>query len=381
MIHYRDRLSIVKPPRDLIDTHASLSLLVKFMIEDINERLSGIVVSDNSEQVFNTDGGAESLELQQHHNTISSTVEDPGHHSNLSMDRRSSASTGVVSKHDSVLQNNTSSIRTTNSSVTVGRGRGRGVAVNVAYPGAQPTQNTGGFNNFRQGAGYWRNAPRPESTPPPAYNPTQTRMTGMNTTDRLRDELLMQLLRREHGNHDRQETGRSMKAVHNWPFKFKGEKDTTSLNTFLHRVETFARSEGLSDETLLKSVKHLLLDDALDWYGRAVAQNLLVTSEAFKNEIRKEYLPSSYTEILKLEAIFRFQAPNESFAKYYRDISALFRFVQPPMSEHEKYFIVKKNMNADYATIVTAARPRSLEEMVEVCSSYDETRMLLSRQR
>lgn len=180
---------------------------------------------------------------------------------------------------------------------------------------------------------------------------------------------------------ERVDDRRMLKAVHNWPFKFRGEKDMTSLNIFLDRVETFARSEGMSDRTLLSSIKHLLQEDALDWYARALNQHNLHTWTEFKQEIRKEFLPGGYAQILRLEASFRFQGQNEPFAKYYRDIAALFRFVTPPMTEEEKYFIVKKNMTADYAAIVTAARPQTLKEMVEICSSYDETRMLLNRQR
>lgn len=180
---------------------------------------------------------------------------------------------------------------------------------------------------------------------------------------------------------DRAEDRRMTKAIHNWPFKFRGEKDTTSLNIFLDRVETFARSEGVSDGTLLSSIKHLLQEDALDWYSRAMSQRLLYSWDTFKKEIRREYLPTGYAQILRLEASFRYQGQNESFAKYFRDIAALFRFISPPLTEEEQFFIVKKNMNADYAAIVTAARPANLQEMVEVCTSYDETRMLLNRQR
>lgn len=356
MLHYRNRLSIVKPPLDLIDMHASVSMQVKFLIEDISDRLGDPVISDSSAQVLQPADGAGSLEYQLHHNTLLSPEEEQ----NQSRTAAAITQTGAIRRQNNEGLHN-DFIRATSSPIRSGRGRGRGVAINLSQPG--------------------RNSSQPRDTPPPAYHPIGTRMAQDSTTDHLRDELLIQLLQREQHAQDRQETGRGLKAVHNWPFKFKGEKDTTSLNTFLDRVETFARSEGLSDDTLLKSIKHLLLDDALDWYGRAVSQNLLVTWAAFKNEIRKEYLPSSYEQILKLEAIFRFQAPDESFAKYYRDISALFRFVQPPMSEQEKFFIVKKNMNADYATIVTAARPASLQDMVEVCSSYDETRMLLNRQK
>lgn len=395
LYHYRNRLAIVKTPRDLIDTHASLSLLVKYLIEDISVQLGETVITEASDQVDDTEEGAASLEYQQqqHQNTLLSTEEHHNRSTESQTNQQSSSSTGAISKHSNVSQQvNTVHQHTSSPIQSAGRGRGRGVRVNTVPSGQNPGRFTIPQQGLeeqngvpRPGMGGWRNEGIPSGTPPPAYNPPTggQQISGMSNTDRLRDELLMQLLRREQNmpGQDRPEAGRSLKAVHNWPFKFKGEKDTTSLNTFLDRVETFARSEGLSDDILLKSVKHLLLDDALDWYGRAVAQHRLYSWEAFKNEIRKEYLPSSYSQILKLEAIFRYQAPNESFSKYYRDISALFRFVQPPMSEEEKYFIVKKNMNGDYATIVTAARPHSLAEMVEICSSYDETRMLLNRQK
>lgn len=252
-------------------------------------------------------------------------------------------------------------------------GRGRGVTVNLGM-------------GSRQAAAAWCdqqtlwNENNNQGFPPPPYRATEAShdMESSREYNRLRDELLNILLRQERA---RSEGARNPKAIHNWPFKFRGEKDTTTLNTFLDRVECFAQSEGVSDDVLLRSIKHLLQDDALDWYGRAFNERTLLTWDDFKNQIRREFLPSSYAQMLRVEACFRFQGATESFAKFYRDISALFRFVTPPMSEEERFFIVKKNMNTEYASIVAAARPRSLQEMVEVCNGFDETRMLLSRQR
>lgn len=194
----------------------------------------------------------------------------------------------------------------------------------------------------------------------------------------LRDQLLCHLLRR-----DRQqaEGARIPKAIHNWPFKFRGAKESTSLNTFLDRVEYFANSEGVSRAMLLRSVKHLLQDDALDWYGRAFNEGELDTWENFKLRIRQEYLPCNYSQLLRMEAMCRFQGLNESFQKYYRDISALFRFVEPPMTEEEKFFILKKNMHSDYANVLASSRPQTIQEMVEICNGYDDTRTLLNHQR
>ncbi|XP_055584860.1 uncharacterized protein LOC129737726 [Uranotaenia lowii] len=192
-------------------------------------------------------------------------------------------------------------------------------------------------------------------------------LAAVNVLDELRFDIQQRQRRQQQlndsftnrsgSNYDR----RMQKAIHNWPFKFRGEKDTTSLNIFLDR--------------------HLLLEDALDWYSRALAQRRLYSWQAFKQEIRREFLPSGYAQILRLEASFRFQGANETFDKFFRDISTLFRFIDPPLTEEEKLFIVKKNMNMDYATIVTAAQPKTLMDLVNVCSNFDETRLLLNQQR
>ncbi|KAL1377944.1 hypothetical protein pipiens_015913 [Culex pipiens pipiens] len=194
----------------------------------------------------------------------------------------------------------------------------------------------------------------------------------------LRDRVLCDLLRRER---QPAEGARVPKAIHNWPFKFRGTKDSTNLNTFLDRVESFAFSEGVNNAMLLRAIKHLLQDDALDWYSRALNEGELDTWENFKLMIRQEYLSSHYGQLLREEASSRYQGANEIFQKYYRDISALFRFVQPPMSQEDKFFILKKNMNPEYATILASARPQTIQDMVEVCNAYDDTRTLLTHQR
>ncbi|KAL1378685.1 hypothetical protein pipiens_015422 [Culex pipiens pipiens] len=219
--------------------------------------------------------------------------------------------------------------------------------------------------------------PRPPNlgrdiTPPPRLQNDDAEYNG------LRDRVLCDLLRRER---QPAEGARIPKAIHNWPFKFRGTKDSTNLNTFLDRVESFAFSEGVNNAMLLRAIKHLLQDDALDWYSRALNEGELDTWENFKLMIRQEYLSSHYGQLLREEASSRYQGANEKFQKYYRDISALFRFVQPPMSQEDKFFILKKNMNPEYATILASARPQTIQDMVEVCNAYDDTRTLLTHQR
>ncbi|XP_058836854.1 uncharacterized protein LOC131693219 [Topomyia yanbarensis] len=373
--HYRFRLAILKPPDGFAEAHSSLQTLVKVMECDVNSVLNRAV----TRVVDGSGGGREQLGVPMGRNKATS-ASDSRQHTSLPP-----TSSPLSAGHGSGLAwPDFTGARFDGSSHYTPFQSGN-LANNSNRRGAtSEVQEQSHLNNIDTAEVIWPPPPITQQEAEQARNPNRHNRcrNAWEEFDGLRDDLLRHLLRREsRPAQDRSEDRRMLKAVHNWPFKFRGEKDTTSLNVFLDRVETFARSEGMNDDTLLASIKHLLQEDALDWYARAMTQHRLNSWEAFKQEIRKEFLPSGYAQILRLEACFRFQGLNESFAKYYRDISALFRFVEPPMQEEEKFFIVKKNMNADYAAIVTAARPRTLQEMVEVCISYDETRLLLSRQR
>ncbi|XP_058465380.1 uncharacterized protein LOC131438957 [Malaya genurostris] len=346
IIHYQNRLRLINPPVELNDTYT----LLVFNVEDLYKKVCD-ALSVNSDQ---NDSAKHSLPKSTGTRRKSTSPEDGAAGGFDTSDISPFPPTDTPESHQRLANNG-------------GRGRGR----KLVTPNSPEGHHSILFGNNR-------------STLQQEHQAQQDRSrANQDSTDyhRLRDGLLNHLLQIVRVPPARADERRMLKAVHNWPFKFRGEKDTTSLNVFLDRVETFARSEGMNDETLLSSIKHLLHEDALEWYARATLQNRLLSWRAFKQEIRKEFLPSGYSQILRLEASFRFQGVNESFAKYYRDISALFRFVEPPIPENEKLFTVKKNMNADYAAIVTAARPQTLDELVDICTSYDETRMLLNRQR
>ena len=383
--HYRNRLAIIKPPGFLVDAHSSLSRQTEMMWSDINSALDP------------ESGAAEASKRGSN---------------------RSNSKNGV-SVNPTTNRNGTPKSPTTSSPVPLGRNGGinwsdlSGTRRNqrdmegdashgsrytppplwIPFAGAADNHNqtdpADPSNRFHgDGRGYGTRNERRQCGGNQQHD-QQNQFSTNHRCNRVQEEynslqhdLLRYLLRQDQARSAaRGEDRRMLKAVHNWPFKFRGEKDTTSLNIFLDRVETFARSEGMDDNTLLTSIKHLLQEDALDWYARAMTQNQLVSWEAFKTEIRSEFLPREYAQILRVEAYFRFQGQNEPFSKFYRDITALFRFVSPPMGEQDKLFVVKKNMNADYAVLVAAARPRSLQEMVEVCTSYDETKLLHTKQR
>lgn len=429
--HYRDRLERINPPDELRNNYENIQAVIFSALDDVRTALdlSNIVQADGySVHSVRANVASDTLQVEQINNNTGQLQHLERERNSISQAHGAAIvrQTGAISKNmqgqwiNKQQQDTTSTTHPASrksevaglpiASSPVSKGRGRGRQATTVSPVWHPRLEEGHCDDREQNIrDYSSTFGIPKSPPPPPYQHIVSRLENRRSSftagnrlyeehanqttaprmgdrridesaefNRLRDEMLTYLLRRER---NQQEGPRNPKAIHNWPFKFRGEKDTTSLNTFLDRVECFARSEGIAEELLLRSVKHLLLDDALDWYGRAFTEGTLGTWSDFKEQIRREFLPSSYSQILRNEANDRHQGVNESFAKFYRDISTLFRFIHPPMSAEEKFFMVKKNINAEYASIVAAARPRTLKEIAEVCNEFDETRVLLNRHR
>ncbi|KXJ78441.1 hypothetical protein RP20_CCG004631 [Aedes albopictus] len=167
--------------------------------------------------------------------------------------------------------------------------------------------------------------------------------------------------------------------VYKWPFEYAGQPDTIRLGEFLNMVTTYAVTEGVDEPTLLRSIKHLLKDSALQWYTRCYM--LLRDWNDFKLEIKREFLPPNYSEIVKQDLYLRFQEPNEPFANFYRDLVAAFEIVEPPLPESEKLFILKSHLNADFTPIASAARVTTVKELVAVCRDFAVSRSYCMRHK
>ncbi|XP_053691557.1 uncharacterized protein LOC128740069 [Sabethes cyaneus] len=172
---------------------------------------------------------------------------------------------------------------------------------------------------------------------------------------------------------------RFAQPVHKWPFEYSGQPSIIQLGEFLNQVNTYADTEGIEEQTLLRSIKHLLKGRALQWYTRSY---LYLTSwETFRSEIKQEFLPPNYSEIIKQDLYLRFQGPNESFTSFYRDLVAAFEIVEPAISESEKLFIVKSHLNLDYIPIAAASRASTVKDLVTVCKEFEVSRSYSFRNR
>ncbi|XP_058835215.1 ras guanine nucleotide exchange factor R-like [Topomyia yanbarensis] len=172
---------------------------------------------------------------------------------------------------------------------------------------------------------------------------------------------------------------RFTQPVHKWPFEYAGQPNIIQLGEFLNQVNTYADTEGMDEQTLLRSIKHLLKGRALQWYTRAYLS--LSTWEIFKAEIKQEFLPPNYSEIVKQDLYLRFQGPNEQFTSFYRDLVAAFEIVEPAISESEKLFIIKSHLNSDFSPIAAASRANKIRDLVAVCRDFEVSRSYSLRAR
>ncbi|XP_055522821.1 putative uncharacterized protein DDB_G0271606 [Wyeomyia smithii] len=113
----------------------------------------------------------------------------------------------------------------------------------------------------------------------------------------------MRFLRTQHRPNTPRSSGQAQslvrftQPVHKWPFEYAGQPNIIQLGEFLNQVNTYADTEGIEEQTLLRSIKHLLKGRAFQWYTRSYLH--LTNWEVFKSEINQEYLPPNYSEIIK----------------------------------------------------------------------------------
>ncbi|XP_062703105.1 uncharacterized protein LOC134285737 [Aedes albopictus] len=218
----------------------------------------------------------------------------------------------------------------------------------------------------------------------------QQAMVGDQPTD-VRDEIIRYLLNNRQHTEARpeqilQNSGRLTpnrqrfsQPVHKWPFSYSGNQNIMELAVFLNRVKTYADTEDVDEFSLLRGVKHLLRGRALEWYTRNY--NQFNTWTQFKKQIKAEFLPPNFSQLIKRDLYWRFQGQEETFAKYYLDLLALFEVVEPPLTPQDQFFILKSNLNTEFAAVASASRACTVVDLVEVCKDYDHAKMFSQKNK
>lgn len=199
-------------------------------------------------------------------------------------------------------------------------------------------------------------------------------------TSDVRDEIIRYLLNNRDQNLSNSATPnrhRFTQPIHKWPFSYAGSSNILELATFLNRVKTYADTEDVEEYALIRGIKHLLRGRALEWYARNYT--LFNTWDDFKWRIKSEFLPPNFSQSIKRDLYWRFQAVEEPFSKYYQDMFAFLEVVEPPMTMQDQFFILKSNLNPEFAVVASASRASTVQDLVAVCKDYDNVRSFTNK--
>lgn len=167
--------------------------------------------------------------------------------------------------------------------------------------------------------------------------------------------------------------------MHKWPFSYGGSQNILELAVFLNRVKTYADTEDVDDFSLCRGIKHLLRGRALEWYTRSY--NRFNTWNDFKRQIKAEFLPPNFSQLIKRDLYWRFQGQDETFSKYYQDLLALFEVVEPSLSPQDQFFILKSNLNSEFAAVASASRANAVADLIDICKDYDNAKMFCQKNK
>lgn len=169
--------------------------------------------------------------------------------------------------------------------------------------------------------------------------------------------------------------------LHNWNLKFTGDNSGMSLNDFLIRVDVFAQSENIDNDQLLMNIHKLfpLNSKAYKWYWSNVSS--FTDYNDFVRKIRLDFLPRNYDYFLKEEIDNRIQVDGETFSEFITDLKTLFQRANPPLDERYKLYVIQKNMQIDYVAHTATRNFNSVDELVELCRRFDESKIMLERRK
>lgn len=161
-----------------------------------------------------------------------------------------------------------------------------------------------------------------------------------------------------------------------WKVAFDG---TSSVFSFLERVEEMRQSRGVTKDQLLRGAAELFSGDALTWF-RSIRHRVSDWDDLVRR-LKASFLPHDYEESLWSEIRNRTQHPSEKVVVYVAIMENLFNRLPVQPSEESRIAIVKRNLQPDYLTHLALQPISSMEKLVDVCHRLEEAKIVASRYR
>lgn len=165
--------------------------------------------------------------------------------------------------------------------------------------------------------------------------------------------------------------------VNKWRIFFSGNGRGWELLDFLSQVTMYQRAELVSNEELLYSVIHLLNGRARLWYQSVY--DSIETWDELVIALKEEFLPEQYDYALLYEIGNRKQKLNESFSEYIVQMKSLFKWMDMPISDRYKAYLIRRNLLARYTTAIAPLHIESLAQLSEACRRIDNAMLPLNR--
>lgn len=218
--------------------------------------------------------------------------------------------------------------------------------------------------------------------PQPEFN--QDRYANVDRTDRRREIVQPQIYYRD-DQHDYYREGprmndaryaargnrsnRNTVPVNHWRVSFSGDGQGMHLFEFLSQVRMLQQSEMLLDHELLPMMVHLFTGRAKNWYG--MWAGTFQTWEELTDALTTEFLPTNYRYMLLENITNRKQKSSESIGEFMALMMSLFRWLDVPLDEQHKVYIVRNNLLPRYMSGVAPFRIVTLAQLAQVCRQVE----------
>lgn len=164
--------------------------------------------------------------------------------------------------------------------------------------------------------------------------------------------------------------------VNHWKISFSGDGQGLHLFDFLAQVKMLQRSERIPDHELLPMMVHLFNGRAKNWYGRW--SWTMHTWEELEVALKTEFLPENYSFIMLEKITSRKQKTGESIGEFLALMELQFTWLDIPMDDQHKVFIVRNNLLPKYAQSIAAFEIRTLSDLAQVCRRVESATQSVS---
>nr|CAI5848669.1 unnamed protein product [Callosobruchus analis] len=155
--------------------------------------------------------------------------------------------------------------------------------------------------------------------------------------------------------------------VTRWKVQFDG---TSSVTTFLERIEELRSSRGVSKERLLRSASELLTKEALLWFRM---MGKFESWDDLADKLRSAFQPYDYEDSLWEEIRMRTQGAQEKVIIFVSVMENLFRKLRVLPPEESRVRIIRRNMLPYIQTQMTLHTVRTVSELLNLSKSIEET--------